>query len=143
VTHRFATQHDYPLLAHLNRQLIEDERHRNRMSLEKLEERMRAWLAGPYKAVLFDDANDGLVGYALFRIDPEVVYLRHLFILRHFRRKGHGTAAVRILKEVIWPKDKRLTVEVLAANEPALNFWRSVGYRDYSVLLEIPPPEQS
>jgi hypothetical protein len=32
-----------------------------------------------------------------------------------------------------------LTVEVLVANTPAVAFWRAVGYRDHSLVLEIVP----
>jgi len=38
---RKATSDDVPLLATLNEQLIEDEGHRNRMTLPKLERRMQ------------------------------------------------------------------------------------------------------
>jgi predicted acetyltransferase len=46
-----------------------------------------------------------------------------------------------LLKESIWPDNKRLTVEVLTANTPAVAFWRAMGYRDYSLMLEIPRNE--
>jgi ribosomal protein S18 acetylase RimI-like enzyme len=46
---------------------------------------------------------------------------------------------VEILRSKIWPKNKRLTVEVLVQNEAAVAFWRAVGYKDYSLTLEILP----
>jgi hypothetical protein len=39
----------------------------------------------------------------------------------------------------LWPPRKRLTVEVLTANVRAVAFWRSIGYKDYCLTLEIVP----
>jgi len=48
-----------------------------------------------------------------------------------------GTMAVPLQQE-IWPPDKRLTVEVLVGNQAARGFYEAVGFREYSVELEIP-----
>ena len=141
MTHRFATEGDCPLLGELNHQLIRDEGHRNRMGPRELQDRMRAWLAADYRAVIFEN-EAGLVGYSLFREQKDEIYLRQLFIVRHLRRKGFGRTALKILKDGIWPRDKRLTVEVLVANDSAVQFWRAIGYRDYSLTLEILPRKQ-
>ena len=65
--------------------------------------------------------------------------MRQLFVVRHRRREGIGRRAVDTLRAEVWPKDKRLTVEVLVANERGVAFWRSVGYADYALTLEILP----
>jgi len=75
ITFRPATLDDCPLLAELNHQLIQDEGHRNRMTLPELEQRMRCWLAGEYRAVIFEDGGD-VVAYALYLEKPEEIYLR-------------------------------------------------------------------
>ncbi len=138
MTFRRATFNDCALLAELNHQLIRDEGHRNPMTVPELEQRMRDWLASEYAAMLFE--NDGeVVAYALYREQPEEIYLRQLFVVRHQRRKGIGRQAMEILRSKIWLKNKRLTVEVLAQNGPAVAFWRAVGYRDYCLTLEILP----
>ena len=134
----FATADDCPLLAEFNHQLIQDEGHRSRMRVAELERRMRDWLAGDYRAVLFEERSE-VVAYALFRELPDEVYLRQLFVVRHRRREGIGRRAVDTLRTEVWPKDKRLTVEVLVANERGVAFWRSVGYADYALTLEILP----
>jgi GNAT superfamily N-acetyltransferase len=134
--HRFATTADVPLLAQMNQQLIRDEGHRNRMTLPELEARMAAWLAGEYTAALFAEEGQ-VVAYALYRHDPDSLYLRQFFVVRERRRQGIGRRAMRILLDEVWPRDVRLTVEVLARNTAAWAFWRSVGYQDYSVMLEI------
>jgi predicted acetyltransferase len=138
MTFRPATLDDCPLLAELNHQLIRDEGHRNAMTVAELEQRMRGWLASEYRAVLYEDDGE-VVAYVLFREQPEEIYLRHFFVVRHRRRQGLGRRAVEILRSQFWPKTKRLTVGVLVANTSGVAFWRAVGYRDYSLTLEIMP----
>jgi len=137
---RYCAAADLGLLAEWNHQLIRDEGHRNPMTVEQLAERMRAWLAGKYQAILF--SADDPVAYALYRVDAEKIYLRQLFVRRDRRGAGIGHAAVSILRHEIWPRDVHLTVEVLLANTRAVAFWRSVGYRDYSLELEIMPTRE-
>jgi GNAT superfamily N-acetyltransferase len=135
---RPATLADCPLLAELNHQLIRDEGHRNQMTVPELEQRMREWLAGEYPAVIFEEAG-AVVAYGLYREQPDEVYLRQLFVVRKRRRQGIGRQAIEVLRSQIWPKDKRLTVDVLVANPGGVAFWRSVGYTDYALSLEIMP----
>lgn len=135
---RRAAANDCALLAELNHQLIRDEGHRNPMTVPELEERMKGWLASDYAAVIFEDGGE-LVAYALFREEPKEIYFRQLFIVRHRRRRGIGREAVEILRSQIWPKNKRLTVEVLVQNSAAIAFWRAAGYKDYCLTLEIMP----
>ena len=122
MTFRLATTDDCLRLAELNYQLIRDEGHRNRMTVAELEQRMRGWLASEYRAVIYEDGGE-VVAYALFREQPEEIYLRQLFVVRHRRSQGIGRCAVEILRSQIWPKTKRLTVEVLVANKRGVAFW--------------------
>lgn len=133
-----ATFDDCPRLAELNHQLIRDEGHRNQMTVPELEQRMRGWLASEYAAVIFEDKGD-VAAYALYREQTEEIYLRQLFVVRDRRRNGIGRQAMEILRSEIWPKNKRLTVEVLTQNTAAIAFWRAMGYKDYSLQLEILP----
>ena len=141
MTHRFATPSDCPLLGELNHRLIEDEGHRNPMSPGELAQRMKAWLDSEYRAVIFDNEAE-LIGYALFRESSDEIYLRQLFVSRNLRRRGFGRAMMTLLRGKIWPAEKRLTVEVLLANNSAVQFWHAVGYRDYALTLEILPQKQ-
>jgi GNAT superfamily N-acetyltransferase len=136
MNYRFATLEDANLLAHLNHALIRDEGHRNRMSVPELAERMASWLAGEYQAVLFEDAGD-LVGYALFRPEPEHVYLRQFFVASERRRRGIGRAAIQWLREHAWGKDRRVRLDVLIGNSDGISFWRAVGFKDYCLTLEL------
>jgi GNAT superfamily N-acetyltransferase len=136
---RHATLADCPLLAEMNHQLIRDEGHRNKMTVLQLEQRMKRWLQSEYVAVIFEDRGE-IVAHALYHEDSEELYLRQLFVVRNRRRQGIGRAAIEILQNEIWPKDKRLTVSVLVHNPTATAFWRAVGYHDYCLTLEILPP---
>jgi len=142
MNYRRAGAEDCALLAELNHQLIRDEGHRNPMTIPELAHRMKRWLEREYTGLLFEEGKE-VVAYALFREDPEEVYLRQLFVVRSRRRQGVGREAVRILRGEIWPKNKRLTVDVLVANKGGVAFWRAVGYRDYGLTLEILPKESA
>lgn len=137
LTWRKGSDADLGLLAEWNHQLIRDEGHRNPMTVPQLAERMQKWLQGEYRAVVF--SIDEPVGYGLFKRDEELIYLRQFFVRRDRRRTGIGRAAFSILREQIWPRSIRLTVDVLCQNHAAIAFWRSVGYRDYCLTLEIIP----
>jgi len=134
---RYALDADVGLLAEWNYQLIRDEGHRNPMTLGQLEERMRGWLRGEYQAVIFSDGES--VSYALFKKEEHLIYLRQLFVRRDRRGCGVGREAFTILRDKVWPPNVRLTVDVLYQNTGAIAFWRSVGFRDYSLTLEIMP----
>jgi len=138
LTCRRATPDDCALLAKLNHQLIRDEGHRNPMTVSELEERMAAWLASEYVGILFENDRE-VVAYALFRELPGEIYLRQLFVVRGRRRQAIGREAMEMLRTRIWPPNQRLTVEVLTGNAAAIAFWRAMGYRDYSLKLEILP----
>jgi len=142
LTFRQATLNDCPLLAELNHQLIRDEGHRNRMTVPELEQRMKGWLASEYAAVLFEDGKE-VVAYALYREQADEIYLRQLFVVRNRRRQGIGRRAFEILRSKIWPRNKRLTVDVLVQNTATIAFWRAVGYRDYCLTLEVLPKASS
>jgi predicted acetyltransferase len=139
ISHRPATPADCALLAEMNQQQIVDEGHWNPMSLPELEARMRGWLATDYAAAMFE--RDGRpVGYALWRDEPESVYLRQFFVTRAHRREGIGRQAIQLLANEVWPRGKRVRVEVLVANHAGRAFWRAVGFSDYSTTLEMERP---
>lgn len=131
---RRATEADVPLLAAMNGRLLEDEAHHLRLSAAELQKRMRGWLAGEYQAILFVDAEEP-VGYALFRPEGSGIYLRQFYIERGRRRQGIGRDAIEQLRREIWPVGTQVRLEVLADNQPALAFWRSVGFADYALTM--------
>ena len=131
-----ASDLDLPVLAELNQQLIRDEGHRNRMSLAELEERMQGWLRGEYAAVLFRNESEP-IGYALYRREAEHIYLRQFFVRPEYRRQGVGRAALEWLRANAWPGTARIRLDVLVGNERGIAFWRSVGFRDYCLTMEL------
>ena len=135
--YRIATIDDLSLLTRMNRKLVEDEQHRNRfMTMPELEGRMQNFLTGKYRAVIFEDGRETLA-YALFCDEGDHIYLRQFFVSRNHRRQGIGRKAVEILKEHVWPKDKRITVGILSHNKVGYAFWKAVGFSDYAVELEM------
>ncbi|HUB68129.1 MAG TPA: GNAT family N-acetyltransferase [Candidatus Methylacidiphilales bacterium] len=135
---RRATLSDLELLGSLNQQLIEDEGHRSAFTLSQLSERMRGWITVEYTAMLFEYKGE-IVGYALYRDEPGLISVRQFFVRRDRRRKSLGRKAFDLLRKQIWPAGRRITVEVLTANETAVAFWKAVGFKEYALSLEIFP----
>lgn len=139
LTYRQANVADAPELARLNRQLVREGADFGPDDLRFLHDRMRTWLAsGAYRAVLFDE-NGETVAYAVFRESVEEIYLAQFLVLRHARGHGVGHAAIERLRREIWPRGKRLTLDVLVGNRKALDFWHDLGWRDCALTLEIDP----
>jgi ribosomal protein S18 acetylase RimI-like enzyme len=137
---RLALAADAPKLASMNRQLIEDEGHRNPMTIAELEHRMHHWLlTGEYQAAVIEKNGAAApLGYMLFRRDQDYAYLRQLFVDRGHRRRGIGTQAIDWLRENIC-RGMRLRIEVLVCNRGALEFYRSIGFTDYFLTMEFDP----
>lgn len=142
MTWREATDADSPLLGAMNHQLIADENHRNAMSVADLTERMRGFLAGEYRAILFEEEGQ-VIAYALYHpFEKDDLYLRQFFVTRGSRRKGLGRQAVQLLFREIFPPEKRIVVTALSRNERALAFWSAVGFGEYCVSFERLPRSQ-
>src|SRR5262245_61905160 len=136
LTHRRASVADVPVLAVMNHQLIQDEGHRNRMTVPELEQRMKEWLEEEYSAIVFEKSNT-IVAYALFRPDGDSVYVRQFFVKREHRRRGVGREAMRILVNDVLRDSQRLTLDVLVGNRVAREFWQATGFREYAVTMEL------
>jgi ribosomal protein S18 acetylase RimI-like enzyme len=136
---RYATESDAPFLADINHQLIQDEWDGGGMSLERLERRMRRWLADDdYQAILFLEDGE-TVAYSLVSTDEDSAYIRHFYVLREHRRGGVGRRAVDLLLREIIPPGLRVTLDVLASNRAGHGFWRSAGFTDYAIRMELLP----
>lgn len=86
--------------------------------------------------------HDEVVGFILLNsgnfVPKDIDYSVHeFFILKSFRKKGIGSAAVRKLMDIYKGKYK---IVQLAGNKPAINFWKSF-YRkqgiEYSESIEV------
>ena len=134
---RLARPAENALLAQYNAQLIRDERHENAMSIAELGIRIREWLADDYQACLFE-TRAGPLGYALFRELAECMHLRHFFVVPEYRRNGLGRRAFQRLRAEFFPADKRVLVEVLAWNAGGIAFWKSLGFGERYLGLQLP-----
>jgi ribosomal protein S18 acetylase RimI-like enzyme len=133
---RDASPSDAPVLAEMNRRLIKDEGHRNRMTPAELHNRMQGWLSsGEYDAAIFE--QDGApAGYALFRREPDHVYVRQFYVDPEHRRRGVGQAAVEWLCANRWRGAPRVRLDVLVGNAAGRGFWKAVGFLEYCVTME-------
>lgn len=139
MSYRWATPADAAQLARLNQQLIRDGADFGPDNLDFLDRRMHAWLAdGSHRAVLFADGEGRTVAYAVFRDNGEEIYLAQFLVVKGARGHGVGHAAIELLRQEIWQGGKRLTLDVLIGNRPALAFWHQLGWRDCALTLEIP-----
>jgi ribosomal protein S18 acetylase RimI-like enzyme len=138
---REATADDVPLLARMNRELITDEHSSNPMTDEQLEDRMRDWLRGAWKAIIVSDES-GVIGYSLFRQradesnpDQPSVFVRQFYIKREYRRRGIGGTAFELIAKKWFPSGAAITLDVLATNPAGLAFWERLGFTLYSTTL--------
>ena len=143
LTIRPATAADVQLLAEMNRQLCDDERSRNNMTVAALAVRMEKWLNENWKAVLFEQKSK-LVGYSVFQIgsdyyDPSTseVHLRQFFIVRECRSQGVGRRAFDMLKATVFPPGSQVHLDVLTTNPSGQRFWEAVGFQQYSTAMRL------
>ena len=125
---RYASEADVPILARLNQQLVLDGLSPNPRSPAELEQRMRDWLAGEYRAVIFEASGEA-VAYAVFRPSVEGLYVQQFFVARAHRRRGVGRRAIELLREQVLPPGATLSLDVLLQNERGLEFWEAIGFR--------------
>ena len=140
---RTATDADLPLLAHMNKRLIEDEGNRNPMSVVELQDRMNQWLHGDRKFQLFiEDVT--IVGYAVYQFqrdeffpDQTVVYLRQFYIERAKRNRGLGSLAFKMLVRTCFPEKCTIALDVLASNPIGYKFWSRLGFQSYLTTMHL------
>lgn len=140
---RTATPADLPAIARMNRALIEDEGHRNPMTLDQLEDRARGFLASPDWHVEMIEQDGRVAGYATWRWEDDIaepsgqrIYLRQFFIAREARGGGLGRRAFALLMRERFPPDARILLEVLHSNPNVQAFWARMGFSPYAIHLE-------
>ncbi len=134
---------DFPLLARMNRELADDEGHRNPMTIALMEERFRRFVDEEGWNVDLFLIGDEVVGYATHRREPEPsdpdgerVFLRQFYIVRHYRRDGLGQAAFDALTAARFRPGDRVILEAIENNPGGRVFWLRVGFTPYSAILE-------
>lgn len=125
---------DIPQLAVFNKQLIEDEKSDNPMSVKELESRMDGFLKTEYDAYFFE-VDNAIVGYALVKKSCSPLYLRQFFIGREYRKNHCGTEAFHALLEYL--NVDSIDIEVLSGNEAGNRFWESLGFKEVSRYMRL------
>lgn len=140
---RAATAADLPAIARMNRALIEDEGHRNPMTLDQLQARAQGFLASPDWHVDLIEQDGRIAGYATWRWESDIaepsgqrIYLRQFFIAREARGAGLGRRAFALLMHERFPPGARILLEVLHSNPTGQAFWARMGFEPYAVHLE-------
>jgi ribosomal protein S18 acetylase RimI-like enzyme len=140
---RRAAAEDFDKLAMLNRELIEDEKHRNPMTVLELKERFIRLVNRENWMVDLFIQNGAIVGFATHRVEPDNVepsgertYLRHFYISRQHRRSGMGRSALALLIQSRFNDKSRIFLEVLETNPSGKAFWSRMGFVPYSTIME-------
>jgi GNAT superfamily N-acetyltransferase len=131
---RPAIREDLKTIARLIRALAEYEKLSNEVRLD--ESRLEEHLFGPrpYAEVLLAEEKGKVVGFALFFhnystfVGRPGIYLEDLFVEPDHRGQGHGKALLIELARVAVERGcGRVEWAVLNWNEPAIQFYRSIG----------------
>ncbi|GAC1597776.1 MAG: GNAT family N-acetyltransferase [Acidimicrobiales bacterium] len=91
------------------------------------------WLFGadpPARVLLATDPTGAVAGMALYSVTFSTflgrpgIWLEDLFVRPEYRGQGHGSALLRALRE---RTEGRVEWSVLDWNQPAIDFYRSIG----------------
>jgi DNA-binding GntR family transcriptional regulator len=134
---------DLGLLARMNRELADDEGHRNPMTVAQLEERFRRFIDQEGWSVDLFTLDDEIIGYATHRYETDPaeangrhVYLRQFYIVRHRRRGGAGHVAFDELVRARFNPGERIFLEVIENNPGGKVFWLRTGFTPYGTIME-------
>ncbi|MER5795896.1 GNAT family N-acetyltransferase [Streptomyces sp. NPDC001980] len=133
---RAATENDVPEIRAMIRELAAYERavEQARATEEQLREALFGTRPAAYALVAEDESTGGLVGYALWFptfstwTGTRGMHLEDLYVRPDARGGGHGRALLAALAALCLHEGfERFEWWVLAWNEPAVGFYRSLG----------------
>lgn len=140
VVYRQAGLADLELLTGFNAGLQRDQGSPQPLAEAALRQRMAGWLShNEYQAIVAERAGVP-VGYGLYRMEDDRIFLRHLYIAPVERRQGLGRAFYGHLRDRLWPADQPVQLNVLACNARGQDFWRALGFEVFSLTLQQSPP---
>ncbi|WP_145412099.1 GNAT family N-acetyltransferase [Paenibacillus xylanexedens] len=138
-----ARNKDLQILAEMNKQLIEDEKSSNPMGIDELEKRMSEFLENAWEIDLIMK-EEKIIGYTLYQYQEDSinrtekrVYIRQYFIRREYRKMGHGTAGIELLKKTRFREAKQIEIDVLETNPEGKKFWDRAGFKPYYTNMRI------
>lgn len=133
---RSATPDDVPAIVSLIRALAEYEKLTHEVVLEAEKLREHLFGARPYAEVLLAEEAGDIVGFALYFhnystfLGKPGIYLEDLFVKPEARGFGYGKALLSALARLALERGcGRLEWAVLDWNEPAIQFYQSLGAR--------------
>ena len=131
---RSATAADIPLIAQFIRDLAEYERLAHEVRFDETVLEAKLFGARPYAEVLIGEIDGSPQGFALFFHNFSTfegkpgIYLEDLFVRPEARGSGLGKALLKRLAALAVERDcARLEWSVLDWNEPAIQFYKSLG----------------
>lgn len=135
VVYRQAGLSDIEVLTHFNAGLQRDQDSPQPLAEAALRQRLADWLSeGTYQGVVAERDGHPL-GYALYCLEDDHIFLRHLYVVPAARRQGLGRAFYGHLRDRLWPADRPVQLNVLASNARGQAFWRALGFEAFSLTL--------
>lgn len=148
---RKATVNDLEEILKLNKALFDyEEKFNSEYNLEwTYSEKGQAYfkkrIARDSSIVLVAEVKTKIVGYLLIFVDSHsirkinpIAEIENMFISEEYRAHGVGTELMReAIKQVREKGAKNLEVEVEAQNSGAINFYKSNGFEDFEVTLQL------
>ncbi|MXS17505.1 GNAT family N-acetyltransferase [Pseudomonas oryzihabitans] len=140
VVYRQAGLADLEVLTGFNAGLQRDQGSPQPLAEAVLRQRLADWLSeGTYQGILAE-RDDQPLGYALYCLKDERIFLRHFYIAPAARRQGLGRAFYHHLQDDLWPAGWPVQLNVLASNARGQAFWRTLGFEAFSLTLQQSPP---
>jgi GNAT superfamily N-acetyltransferase len=131
---RFAEPNDYSVLFKLIQGLAEYEKLSHAVTGDALALKEHLFGSHRYIEAILAESAGKAVGFALFFhnystfLTKPGIYLEDLFVLPEYRRQGIGKALITKVAQITVERDcGRLEWSVLDWNEPAKEFYRSMG----------------
>lgn len=131
---RNAEEKDIPLILSLIKALAEYEKLSHEAVVDEILLKDNLFGETKYAEVLISEYNDKPAGFALFFhnfstfLGKPGIYLEDLFVFPEYRGKGIGKALLVKLAQIAVERNcGRLEWSVLDWNEPAINFYKSLG----------------
>jgi ribosomal-protein-alanine N-acetyltransferase len=85
------------------------------------------------------ELDEVVVGYMIYELHPNRIYLWSLAVHPEFRRQGVGSALIEKLVSKLYQKRSRINVEVRETNLDAQLFFRGSGFRAVGVIRDRYP----
>ena len=140
VVYRSAGLAELEVLTGFNAGLQRDQGSPQPLAEPALRQRLADWLsAGTYQAIVVERDGQPL-GYALYCLEADRIFLRHLYVVPAARRQGLGRAFYEHLRDRLWPADRPVQLNVLADHASGQAFWRALGFEAFSLTLQQARP---